>query len=218
MRKMILAVYGIEAEVLPAPHALDACGPQRRIGGLEPGFFLCVSRLLPYKNVDAVVDAFAGIRGERIVIVGTGPEEDRLRAAASGAVRFTGSLHDDRLRWLYANATALVAASYEDYGLTPLEAASFGRPTLALRAGGYLDTVIDGETGLFFDRPKPKDIACAVRRLRSMRWDQLRIVGHASRYSEDAFIARLRQIVAEESGRGEASNTPAVGEAGLQAS
>src|SRR5205823_12380194 len=111
---------------------------------LESGFFLCVSRLLPYKNVGAVVETFAELPSERLVVVGTGPEERRVRTAAAGNVRFLGSVSDEELRWLYGECRGLVAASYEDYGLTPLEAASFGKPSTVLRAGGFLDTVVDG--------------------------------------------------------------------------
>ena len=62
---------------------------------------------------------------------------------------------DAQLRWLYANCRALVAASHEDFGLTPLEAASFGKPTAALRWGGFLDTIDEGRNGIFFDEPTP---------------------------------------------------------------
>ena len=79
-----------------------------------------------------------------------------------------GTVSDAQLRWLYASATGLLAASFEDFGLTPLEAAAFGTPTAALRWGGYLDTIIEGETGLFFDRPETASIRQAVQEL--ARW------------------------------------------------
>jgi glycosyltransferase involved in cell wall biosynthesis len=115
VRKRIRDAYGIDAELLPAPPAMRATDRRVSVDGVEPGFVLCVSRLLPYKNVDALVGAFARDRdGRRLVVVGTGPEAGRLRSLASPAVTFLGSVGDAQLRWLYANSAAVVAAAYED--------------------------------------------------------------------------------------------------------
>lgn len=197
----IRSIYGIEAEVVPPPLAVESNGVRRKPDGLEPGYFLCVSRLLPYKNVDAVVEAFSRLPREQLVVVGTGPEEHRLRERAPRNVRFLGVVSDDELRWLYDNTMGVVAASFEDYGLTPLEGASLGRPSAVLRWGGFLDTVVDGVTGVFFDRPEPAEIRSAVERLRSEDWSERVLRQHAARFSEQSFIARLREIAAEEAGR-----------------
>jgi glycosyltransferase involved in cell wall biosynthesis len=191
-------IYGIEAEVVHPPVAIEADGPRRPPEGVEPGYILCVSRLLPYKNVDAVVAAFEGLGGERLVVVGDGPDEVRLRGVRGRNVYFTGSVGDEELRWLYGNARCLIAASYEDFGLTPVEAAAFGKPTAALRFGGYLDTVREGETGVFFERPEPAEIAGGVRTLLAETWDAAAIRAHAASFSEDAFIGRLREVAEEE--------------------
>jgi len=190
--------YGIEAEVVPPPPVLDPTGPRHSVDSVEPGFLLCVSRLLPYKNVGPVVEAFADLPSERLVVVGAGPEEARLRAAAPPNVRFLGSVSDEELRWLYANCNALLAASYEDYGLTPLEAASFGKPSAVLRAGGFLDTVVDGSSGIFFDQPDPSSIKGAVRALAKSSWREEDLCAHAERFSEKRFIARIRTVVLDE--------------------
>ncbi len=197
VRDRIATVYGQEAEVLPPPNPTDPSAAQRPVPGLDPGFFLCVARLLPYKNVDAVVGAFAELEGERLVVVGIGPERGRLEAAGGDNVCFLGQMTDEHLRWLYAASAGLLTASYEDFGLTPLEAASFGRPTAALRFGGFLDTIDDGRTGVLFDRPAVPDVAAAVRRLRSVKWDSGALQAHAARFNETAFATRLRQIVEE---------------------
>lgn len=191
-------VYGIEAEVLHPPVKVDPGGPTEPVRELEPGYLLCVSRLLPYKNVDAVVDALRTLPGERLAVVGDGPEKPRLRSRAGDNVQLLGSVSDAKLRWLYANAQALVAASYDDFGLTPLEAAAFGRPTAALRFGGFLDTMVAGETGVLFDIARPRAIAAAIRELVERTWDESRIRAHAARFSEEAFVRRIRAIVAEE--------------------
>jgi len=193
--RLVRELYGVDAEVLPPPPALDPDGPRHAVPGLEPGFVLCVSRLLAYKNVDAVVDAFRLLPGERLVVVGDGPERDRLRMLAGGNVTFTGRVDDAALRWLYENAAAVTVASFEDYGLTPLEAARFGKPTAALRFGGLLDTVVDGETGLFFRAPRPEEVATVVRTMLAERWDTTRLERHAARFSHDRFVSRCREIV-----------------------
>lgn len=198
VRSRLADLYGVEAEVVPPPPALAPAGPTRPLAGLEPGFVLCVSRLLPYKNVDAVVEAFAGLPGLRLVVAGTGPDEVRLRRAAPANVVFAGAVTDAELRWLYGAASGLVSASYEDFGLTPLEAAGLGTPSALLRFGGFLDTVVEGETGLFFDAPDPVRIRTAVRALVRNAWSAERLRAHAETFSERRFVQRLREIVAEE--------------------
>jgi glycosyltransferase involved in cell wall biosynthesis len=200
IEREIARIYGIEAEVIHPPAAIDVDAPRRPLAGIEPGYVLCVSRLLPYKNVAGVVAAFARLSDERLVVVGDGPEELRLRATAGPNVRFAGQVDDEELRWLYGHARCLVAASYEDFGLTPVEAAAFGKPTAALRFGGYLDTVREGETGVFFARPEPVEIAKALGTLLGETWDEAPIRRHALSFSEERFIRRVGEIVDEELG------------------
>lgn len=198
VRDRIRAAYGIEATVVPPPPAVVPGGPLAPVPGVEEGALLCVSRLQPYKHVDAVVRAVEQLPGHRLVVVGKGTDGDRLRSIAGPRVTFLERADDAQLRWLYASCAALVAASFEDFGLTPLEAASFGRPVAALRGGGYLDTVVDGVTGVFFDRPEPDGIAAAVRRLLAAPWDEGAIAAHAAGFGEDRFVERVRAVVAEE--------------------
>lgn len=197
----IHAAYGIEAEVLPPPPALLPGGPERGVEGLEPGYLLCVARLLPYKNVDAVIEGVRRVPGARLVVVGDGPDHARLSALIGSdahRITLTGRIADDQLRWLYRNSTALVAASFEDYGLSPLEAASFARPTIALRAGGYLDTTIEGVTGVFFDAPEPEPVAAAIDVALAVPWHEQTLLEHAERFGTARFVRRLTEIVEEE--------------------
>lgn len=194
VRERIKVTYGRDAEVLPPPPALTVMGEQRPVHGLDRGFVLCVSRLQAYKNVDAVVVAAAEL-DVPVVIVGRGPDEQRLRGLAGGSVHFRTSADDAELRWLYANCIGLVAASYEDYGLTPLEAASFGKPVAVLRWGGFLDTVEEGVTGVFFDRPAPAPVARGLTELLGRSWDGSAITTHAERFSATRFRHRLREVV-----------------------
>jgi glycosyltransferase involved in cell wall biosynthesis len=109
-----------------------------------------------------------------------------------------GQVGDAQLRWLYASSVGLVAASYEDFGLTPVEAALFGKPTVALRWGGFLDTIVEGTTGVFFDEPGGRPIAEAVEQLAALRWNPETLTAHAVRFSFDTFADRIRAVVAHE--------------------
>ena len=187
----IRSIYGIDAEVVPPPPAIAPDGPSEAVSGLEPGYLLCVSRLLPYKNVDAVVEAVSSLQEERLVVAGSGPMERALRLRASSKVTFAGNVTDSQLRWLYANCRALIAASYEDFGLTPLEAASFGKPTAALRWGGFLETIEEARTGVYFDEPTTLAIIGAIHDLRAAEWRREAIQAFAARFSEERFIEHV---------------------------
>jgi glycosyltransferase involved in cell wall biosynthesis len=186
--------------VLFPPFGVDDTGPLESVPGLPHGFLLTVSRLLRYKHVDAVVAALSRLPHERLVVVGTGPELDRLRQRATPNVTLLGEVSDEQLRWLYSHAGALVAAAYEDFGLAPLEAAAFGTPTVALRSGGYLDTVIEGRTGLFFDAPEPEPIVAALTAFRATHFEPPVVRERAGAFNEARFRQELTRAVNEESG------------------
>jgi glycosyltransferase involved in cell wall biosynthesis len=197
VRDRISSLYGIDAEILPAPYRLTPEQPRSAVSGTDPGFFLCISRLLPYKNVDVAIDAFATLPDNRLVVAGSGPEAARLKRMAAPNVKLIGPVTDGELAWLYSASAAVIAPSYEDYGLTAVEAAAFGKPVVALRFGGFLDTVREGETGVFFDFPNPVELARAVNRLQRQTFNADAIRAHARHYSEERFVTRLREIVLE---------------------
>jgi glycosyltransferase involved in cell wall biosynthesis len=190
-------LYGIEATVVPPPPALVPGGEAVPVAGVEPGFLLCVSRLLVYKNLDAVLDAVATLPEERLVIVGRGPDARRLQTGAPSNVTFVDFATDAQLRWLYASCDGLVSASHEDYGLTPLEAAAFGKPVTVLEWGGFLDTVDPDATGVFFPSPTADAVRAGIVELRRRSWSAALITAHADRFSEAVFQQRLRTEVAE---------------------
>ncbi len=198
VRQRVSDLYGIDAEVVPPPVDIDPQADQEAVPGIEPGFVLCVSRLLPYKNVEAVTAAFGLLPGQRLVVVGSGPLADQITSTSPPNVTVLGRVSDANLRWLYSSSSGLVAASYEDFGLTPVEAASFGRPTAALRWGGFLDTTVDGRTGVFFDEPSPRLIADAVDRMSTTAWAKDSITAHALQFSMHRFVKRMQAVVAEE--------------------
>jgi len=193
----IRATYDRPGEVLHSPHSVDIDAPQAPLPELadwaDAGYHLLVSRLLPYKNVDVAVRAFADL-DERLVVIGRGPHASTLRDMAGPNVRMIEGLTDAQMRWAYAHATALVAPSLEDFGLTPLEAGAFGKPTLALRGGGYLDTVVEGVTGAFFDAPTPELVRAAVVDNRGRAWDTSAIEARSASFAEEPFARRLQEL------------------------
>jgi glycosyltransferase involved in cell wall biosynthesis len=195
-QRRIREAYDRDAVLLPPPVTIDPGGTQEPVPGVAPGYLLAVGRMLPYKNVHQVVAAFAALPHLRLVVVGRGPLLRRIEAVRTANVTVLPGAPDAQLRWLYANAAGHVTASYEDFGMTPVEAAAFGRPTAALRFGGFLDTIVEGETGVLFDEPEPAAIAAAVDRLTGTAWDPARLRAHAARYDLDAFVGRLRDVVA----------------------
>jgi hypothetical protein len=130
-----------------SPGAHPGRGSARGGAGSRAGFFLVVGRSRGYKNVEVVCEAFRRLPEHRLVVVGglptgRGPQHNVLGAT---------DVSDEQLRWYYANCRAVIAVSHEDFGLTPLEGTPSGRPALVLRAGGFLDTLVEGVTGHFID-------------------------------------------------------------------
>ena len=192
---MVRDAYGIVAEIVPPPPAVDASGPMTPVEGLEPGFLLVVARLLPYKNVDLSLHA-ARATGQRLVVIGDGPERHRLESIGQGVATFLGTVDDATLRWCYDNCSAHIAMSHEDYGLSPLEAAAFGRPTVALRGGGYLDTVVDGVTGLHVNQPTVDSLMERLTDPRLLELNPDVILEHSRVFGAKRFRATMAEIVA----------------------
>ena len=122
-------------------------------------------RLVGYKNVKPVIEAFALLPEAQLVVAGSGPEEKSLRAIAGHNVTFAGRVSDDEMRRLMATARALIFAAEEDFGIVPVEALAEGTPVIALGRGGVRESVITfgpNPTGIFFDRPDAVSIAAAL--------------------------------------------------------
>jgi glycosyltransferase involved in cell wall biosynthesis len=204
IKSRIADAYGIDADVLLSSVSMSAnddVEPVDELGdwlGVPPdgAYYLCVGRLLPYKNVDAIIRAFANT-SRRLVVVGAGPEAEHLRSIKTDNVLMLSDLSFGQVCWLYKHCRALITASYEDFGLTPLEAGVWGRPTVALRYGGMLDTVDEGISGMYFDQPEPQAISEAVDRFEASSFDSDKIRRHVEKFSEDQFIQKFRAAVDE---------------------
>ncbi|PZT89460.1 MAG: glycosyl transferase family 1 [Gordonia sp. (in: high G+C Gram-positive bacteria)] len=196
VKQRIEEVYGMrDVPIVFPPHSVSTDGPQAPVPGAErlaeEGYLLSVARLMPYKHVDVAIQA-AERTGQNLLVIGKGPEEARLKVMARANVVFAQDLSEAQLRWAYAHATALIAASHEDFGITPLEASAWGVPTVALRAGGYLDTIVEGVSGVFVDEPTVEAVAGGVEQVLGRKWDSDAMREHVTRYSEDAFARVIR--------------------------
>ncbi len=157
-------------------------------------YFLLVGRLIPYKRADVAVEAFNRLRLP-LKVVGTGSELDALRAAAGPNIEFLGRVPDAELGELYSRCQALVFPQEEDFGIVPLEAMAAGRPVIAYRAGGALETVVEGETGMFFDRQDAQSLLEAVRGFDPGRFDPGHARRQALRFEVGAFQERICSYV-----------------------
>ena len=179
--------YSLAAEVLPPAITIDPQGVREPVSGLEPGFLLTVSRARAYKNAAVVCEAVASLPGERLVVVGGLPAPAQGADAWPDRLSGVTGVSDAQLRWLYANCSAVVAASHEDFGLTPLEGNTFGRPAVVLRAGGFLDTLIEGRTGCYIEELTTASVRAALVELRTLGLDNRDIVTHAESFGFDVF-------------------------------
>jgi glycosyltransferase involved in cell wall biosynthesis len=187
-------VYGRDSEVVPPASTLDPAGDAEPVPGLASGFWLTVSRLLGYKRLDVLLAVARRRPDERFAIVGDGPLGGELADVSPSNVTWLGSVTDQQLRWLYANCSALVGTSEEDFGLTPVEAAGFGRPAVVPRARGYLDHVVEGRTGIFHDGTAG-GLDDALGAVLEERWDEAALCDHAERYHPGVFSARVIDII-----------------------
>lgn len=159
-------------------------------------YFLMVGRLLSYKRFDLAVSAFSKARLP-LKIIGDGPERKKLQKIAGPNIEFLGALEDDNMKKYYQGAKALIFPQEEDFGIVPLEAMSFGKPVIAYKAGGALETVIDGSTGIFFDTQSEDSLLDAVERFNLMVFDRKIIQDHAKNFSEEIFKEKILGIIKE---------------------
>jgi glycosyltransferase involved in cell wall biosynthesis len=190
--RRIEASFGREAEVVHPPVATDFFTP----GGEREDWFLYVGRLVSYKRADLVVEAFAGLPGHRLLVVGEGPLGPGLAARATPNVTFLEDVTDERLRDLYRSARALVYPAEEDFGIAMAEANACGTPVIGLAAGGALDIVEPGVTGWLVGDRTADAVCAAVRRAASEELDPVEISRRAARFSAERFRREIREAVA----------------------
>lgn len=154
-------------------------------------YYLIVSRLIPYKRIDLAVKAFQELPHERLLVVGSGRARQALEDLAGPNVSFLGWQPGERILELMRGCKAFLFPGLEDFGITPVEAMSVGRPVIAFRGGGALDTVISGKTGELFDLQTPERLRQTIELFDGRAYDPAECRVQAQRFSREAFRRRL---------------------------
>jgi glycosyltransferase involved in cell wall biosynthesis len=157
-------------------------------------YFLSLGRIIPYKRVDLLVEACTRLNLP-LKIGGTGRDLDRLKAMAGPTVEFLGYVSDEDLPELFARAKAFVFPGYEDFGITPVQAQAAGRPVIAYKAGGSLDTVIEGKTGMFFEAQTVESLIDALQKFNAEDYDPVACRENALRFDEGVFRQQIADYV-----------------------
>jgi glycosyltransferase involved in cell wall biosynthesis len=192
--------YNRRSAVVYPPVATDFYTPESRSSARG---FLIVSALVPYKRLDVAIEACRRLAAP-LTIVGTGPEEARLRALAGPDTRFLGWLPDEEIRTLYRSAAATLLPGTEDFGIVPLESQACGTPVVALGDGGARETVVDGETGVLVAEPTVEAFTAGLNRATEASFDPAAARANALRFSKEQFVtsikAALNDAITEKSG------------------
>jgi glycosyltransferase involved in cell wall biosynthesis len=186
-------IYDRDAEVLLPPVDMD----RFTLGTTERKHFIAANRLVPYKRVDRIIEAFRQLPNEALLVCGDGPERKKWQTGAPQNVHFLGHVPQQEFVALLGSAKALVAAADEDLGLTPMEAQACGTPVIALGKGGYRETVVEGVSGILFDTDRPEDIASGIRRFlhEGIERSPCELRQGMMAYSSDRFRERYKALV-----------------------
>jgi glycosyltransferase involved in cell wall biosynthesis len=191
VQERIKKYYGQDSTVIYPPVNTDffTPGPAK-----ESGYFLVVNRLVAHKNTKAIIEVFNSL-DLPLLIVGDGPERKKLESLANSNVIFTGQVSDEKLLGYYRGCTSLIFFHEEDFGLTPLEAMSCGKPVIALNIGGASETVIDGQTGMLVN--DVVSLSDAIVNFSASRFDSHFIVSHAQNFSQKTFEKNILNFFAK---------------------
>jgi glycosyltransferase involved in cell wall biosynthesis len=186
--KRVRTYYRRDAEVVYPPVDTHAFG----LSEVAVEGYLMVGQLVPYKRVEVAVEAF-NQSGRRLTIIGEGEEFKRLRAMAKANVRMLGYQPFDVVRDHYASCRALIFTGVEDFGIVPVEAMASGRPVIAFRGGGVLDTVVEGKTGMFFDEQSPEALNRALDAFerKEIQFSSVEIATHAQKFDRAVFRRQI---------------------------
>ena len=191
-RRRVARYFAREATVLNPPVETKRFTPVD-----EPGdAYVILSELMPHKRIDLAVEAFTSLR-KPLIVVGNGPDARRLKRLAGPTVTFTGRVSDAAAADLLARAKALVVTATEEFGIAAVEAQAAGRPVVALREGGARDTVVEGVTGAFFEKPTVAALTTAIQRFDPGAIDPQACIRNARRFDVGHFERGMRAIVDE---------------------
>ncbi|MEW9124907.1 MAG: glycosyltransferase [Thermotaleaceae bacterium] len=190
--KRIKKHYRRHSQVIYPPVDTDYYTPGSKI----EDYYLVVSRLVPYKRIDIVIQAFNNL-GLPLKVIGEGSELKHLKEVAKENIEFLGRLSDEQVREYYRSCKAFLFPGEEDFGITPVEAQSCGRPVIAFAKGGVLETVLEGITGLFFYEQNSEALIEAVKKFETDRdiFESKKIRGQALKFSKAVFIEKLMAYI-----------------------
>jgi glycosyltransferase involved in cell wall biosynthesis len=191
VKTRIKKFYGIDSGLVYPPYTKPQVssvpGRLSFVDGVRPkDYYLVVSRLEPYKRVDLAIEVFNKLEKD-LVIIGTGSQINYLKKIAGPKIHFLGFLDDSLLSFYYQNAKALVMPQEEDFGLVSLEAQGFGVPVIAYGKGGASETVLDGKTGVLFDRQEVVSLVDAFNRFVKMNFNSKDFEINVQRFSFENF-------------------------------
>jgi len=184
--------YGREASVIYPPLDTERFTPAAEVA--REDFYLVISALVPYKRIDLAIEATRQL-GRRLVVIGSGVERRRLARTAGRHVEFRGWVGETELLQTLRRARALIFPGEEDFGIVPLEAMACDTPVIAYRAGGALETVVPGETGLFFDRQEVGALRAALERCEQASFPPQAGRRHALGFARERFKGRIRSEI-----------------------
>ena len=195
IKKRIVKYYGKESEVIHPPVSADNFSISDNIDD----YFLMVGRFLPYKKFDLAIETFNRL-GWPLKIIGDGPERRRLLRMANGNIEFLGIQSDEVLRGYYSRCRALIFPQEEDFGIVALEAMASGRPVIAYRAGGALEIVEEGATGMFFNEQNMNSLIECLKRFNHKNFNSAAIKEYALRFDKEIFKDKIKRFVEERYG------------------
>lgn len=192
IKDKIKKFYRRDSEVIHPPIETE----RFKITDAPKTYYLAVGRLTPYKKFSLLVDVFNEL-DEKLVIVGEGVEYKKLKERAKKNIIFLRNVSEKELAGLYANAKALLFPQAEDFGITPLESMASGRPVIAYKAGGSLETIKEGVSGIFFDEQTPISLEAALYKFEKMHdeFNPQKIRKHAEKFSMENFTEKMRDFI-----------------------
>ncbi len=194
VRDRIRAYWQRDATIIHPPVDVDAFEPGPR--SRSDDYFLMVTRLVPYKRLDLAIEACNTLQLP-LWIVGDGRDRASLEASAGPTIRFLGRVSDDERRELYAGCRGSIFMSEDDFGIAQVESQAAGRPVVALAAGGAVDTVIDGVTGIHVREQTVESLVDALSRFERTDFDTDRMVSHARTFSRSRFEDEMISLIEE---------------------
>ncbi len=192
VQKRIKEIYHRDSVVIYPPVDVDRfkIAPENEI----QDYFLSVGRLVPYKKVDLLVEVFNQL-GWPLKIIGSGPEEQKLKKKAEANIEFLGALSNEKRDWYYEHARAFVFPADEDFGIVPVEAMAAGRPVIAYGQGGVSETVTEGLSGLFFHGQSAKSLIVALKNFDKQKFNSADIKKSVQKYNPNIFKSKVKNIV-----------------------